>query len=53
MKFLKALFPGADVAEKVVTSGMNMIGKAFYTDQEKAEDAQGQNRACQSIHAMA
>ena len=39
MGFLKALFPGADVAGNVVEKGLGMLDKAFYTDQEKAEDA--------------
>ena len=45
MGFLKALFPGADAAGAVVEKSLGMIDKAFYTDQEKAEDARRAKRA--------
>lgn len=39
MKFLKALFPGADEGTKIIEKGFDLFDKVFYTDQEKAEDA--------------
>ena len=39
MGFLSALFPGADAAGTVVEKGLGIIDKAFYTEQEKAQDA--------------
>ena len=45
MGFLKALFPGADVAGNVVEKGLGIIDKAFYTEQEKADDARRAKKA--------
>ena len=38
MNFLKALFPGADAANKVIDATVSGIDKLFYTDEEKADD---------------
>ena len=39
MGLLSALFPSAKVAGEVVKGATDLIDKAFYTDQEKADDA--------------
>jgi len=39
MGLLSALFPSAKAAGDVVKSATDLIDKAFYTDQEKADDA--------------
>ena len=39
MGILSALFPGPAAAGKVLEGATTLIDKAFYTDQEKAEDA--------------
>ena len=39
MGILSALFPSADVAGSVFKGATKLIDDAFYTDQEKAEDA--------------
>lgn len=38
MGFLKALFPGADAANKVIDATTKGIDKLFYTAEEKADD---------------
>lgn len=44
-KLLKALFPGPEAAGGVVKTAAKVIDEAFYTSQEKAEDAQKAKQA--------
>ena len=50
MGLLASLFPGADAAAQVANKAFGVLDKAFYTDQEKAEDKQAAKREAASMY---